>query len=127
MWSLFFWANGICWYPLGAIGYLLDRNQWICEARHPNVRHLKISGRVNFYQLFGLVISVFGIASGKRLCSKAHCRIGMKKLAYFFSCHEGLRLGAPGVTRPITFLCCSFTNCKAVAKSESFQTITAQS
>ncbi len=79
------------------------------------------------HQSSGFRISVFGIGLGKRLCSSAQDLIGIKKLAYCLSCHEGLRLGVPGVINPITFLCYSFTIRRAVAKSESFETMTAQS
>ena len=78
------------------------------------------------YQLTGFLISVLGINLGKRLSSKAQVLIGTKKFACFFNCHEGLRFGEPGVIRPMT-LFCSFIINRAVAKSESFETMTAQS
>ncbi len=79
------------------------------------------------YQPFGFLISVPGMGLNNRFCSKAHGLMTLIKSAYLRSCHDVFRFGAPGVINPMTFLCCSLTICKEVAKSESFETITAQS
>ena len=79
------------------------------------------------YQLLGFLISVPGIGLVKRLFSSAHGLMTLIKSACLRSCPDVFRFGAPGVINPITFLCCSLTICKVLAKSESFETITAQS
>src|SRR6266853_4084972 len=79
------------------------------------------------YQPVGLRIVVPGIGSGSWLDASIPRRIGLTKFACCRSCTEGLRTWAPGITRPMTFWCFAFTIFKESTRSESFDTITAQS
>lgn len=70
-----------------------------------------------------------GIGLGSWLDFNIQARMGVTKFECFLSCDEVLRfrVRAPGVIKPMSFRCCALTNRKDSARSESFDTITAQS
>ena len=80
------------------------------------------------YQVAGLVIVVPGIGLGNWLAANADPRIDLLKSACIASCCDVFRLGAPGVIKPsvLSGWCC-FTRFMDSQRSESLDTITAQS
>lgn len=79
------------------------------------------------HQRGGLWIVVPGMGLGSWLAFSIQVRTGFTKSACCLSCHDVLRVGAPGVTKPISLLFCNFTSRRDSAKSEPFETMTAQS